>query len=362
MTDHIPEVDGRRRRRGSDPKERAERPGQSRPANQPAPRPVVEPSPQTDYVEDLLGQAPAPSQSQQPRPTGSSGSGLGGALGGLGGLLGGMTGSSGSGGASSPGSGLFGGQSPTGAPGQAAPRRGCGSIIFLIILMVFLFFLWRSCSKGAGDLPSSGLNQPPIEQSQSTKPPQATQFPQTQATQAIINPADPTRKAKWLVMAYIDADDKALERDLMFDLNEMELIGSTEEVVIVAQVDRYAGGYSGDGDWSGTRRYLILQDDNLNVTGSHLIQDLGELNMGDAKTLVDFVSWAAQQFPAERHMLLMSDHGMGCQVAGATLHRLAAWFPMHRWHGQCKTPSFCLMNLKPRLPKFNAQPPSINLT
>lgn len=76
MTDHIPEVDGRRRRRGSDPKERAERPGQSRPANQPAPRPVVEPSPQTDYVEDLLGQAPAPSQSQQPRPSSSSGSGL----------------------------------------------------------------------------------------------------------------------------------------------------------------------------------------------------------------------------------------------------------------------------------------------
>ena len=311
MTDHIPEVDGRRRRRGSDPKERAERPGQSRPPSQPAPRPVVEPTPQTDYVEDLLGQAPAPSQSQQPRPTGSGGSGLGGALGGLGGLLGGLTGGSGSGGTSSSGSGLFGGQSPTGTPGQTAPRKGCGSIIFLIILMVFLFFLWRSCSKGAGDLPSSGLNQPPIEQSQSTKPQQATQVPQTQPTQAIINPADPSRKAKWLVMAYIDADDKALERDLMFDLNEMEMIGSTEEVVIVAQVDRYAGGYSGDGDWSGTRRYLVLQDDNLNVTGSHLIQDLGELNMGDAQTLVDFVTWAAEQFPAERHMLLMSDHGMG---------------------------------------------------
>ena len=319
MTDHIPEVDGRRRRRGSDPKERAERPGEAKPT----PPSQPEPRPQTDFVGEVFDQAPPQGQSSYQSPQqGQSGSpqssdGLGGALGGLGGLLGGLA--SGSGGSSSPNQSPFGGTASGGVPGQAAPRRGCGSIIFLIILMIVLFFLWRSCSKGIGGLPGTDLNQPPISEAQPTLPlpiatnalEQAPQVPQTQATQPAINIDNLGKKAKWLVMAYIDADDKALERDLMFDLNEMELIGSTEDVVIVAQVDRYDGGYSGDGNWSTTRRYLVLQDDDLNVTGSQLIQDLGELNMGEGQTLVDFVTWAANQFPAERHMLLMSDHGMG---------------------------------------------------
>lgn len=313
MTDQIPEVDGRRRRRGSDPKERAERPGEAKPTPQVPPQP----QPPTDFVQEAFDQAPPQGQSsyQSPQqgPSQSSG-GLGGALGGLGGLLGGLA--SGGDGSSSPNQSPFGGSATGGVPGQAAPRRGCGSIIFLIILMIVLFFLWRSCSRGLGGLPNMGPNDSPISQSQPTSLPQIqpqlpTQVPQDKPTQAPYVPSNPNQKAKWLVMAYIDADDKALERDLMFDLNEMELIGSNEDVIIVAQVDRYEGGYSGDGNWSTTRRYLIQQDNNLNEIDSQLIQDLGELNMGEGQTLVDFVTWAANTYPAERHMLLMSDHGMG---------------------------------------------------
>ena len=305
MTDNIPEVDGRRRRRGSAPKERARVPGQGRPTGQPTQQSSTQPKPQSDLVEDLLNQVPQGNQSQQPRPGGSSGSGMGNVVGGLAGLGGLLSGLTGSGGSSA-------GPSATGTSGtpsgQATSRRGCGSIIFLIILLVVLFFLWRSCSRAKTELPASDINQAPGELVQTTRP---SQPEQPQATQAIINQGDPSQKAKWLVMAYIDADDKALEQDLMFDFNEMELIGSTEEVIIVAQVDRYDGGYSGDGNWTTARRYLVLQDDDLKKTGSELIQDLGEVNMGDPRTLVDFVSWAANQFPAERYMLLMSDHGMG---------------------------------------------------
>ncbi len=116
---------------------------------------------------------------------------------------------------------------------------------------------------------------------------------------------------KWLVMMYQDADDQALERDIMMDLNEMEMIGSTDQVMIVSQVDRFRGGYSGDGNWDSTRRYLVTYDDDLNNIGSELIMDLGEKNMGDANTLADFLVWAIQSFPADKHVLIMSDHGMG---------------------------------------------------
>jgi Clostripain family. len=112
-------------------------------------------------------------------------------------------------------------------------------------------------------------------------------------------------------MMYQDADDQALERDIMMDLNEMEMIGSTDQVMIISQVDRFRGGYSGDGNWDSTRRYLVTYDDDLNNLGSELLMDLGEKNMGDANTLSDFLTWAIQSFPADKHVLIMSDHGMG---------------------------------------------------
>lgn len=115
----------------------------------------------------------------------------------------------------------------------------------------------------------------------------------------------------WLVMLYQDADDRILEQDIYLDLNEAERVGSSDRVQIVAQVDRYQGGYSGDGNWTGTRRYYITPDPTLNELDSQLIEDLGEVNMADGDTLVDFVTWAMETFPADKQVLIMSDHGMG---------------------------------------------------
>ena len=39
--------------------------------------------------------------------------------------------------------------------------------------------------------------------------------------------------------------------------------------------------------------------------------DLGEANMADGQTLVDFVTWAIQTYPADKYVLILSDHGMG---------------------------------------------------
>ena len=55
---------------------------------------------------------------------------------------------------------------------------------------------------------------------------------------------------RWLVMLYQDADDKVLEQDIYVDLNEAERANST--VRVVSQIDRFQGGYRGDGDWTDT--------------------------------------------------------------------------------------------------------------
>lgn len=115
----------------------------------------------------------------------------------------------------------------------------------------------------------------------------------------------------WLIMLYQNADDEVLEFDITFDVNTAEKVGSIDEVAIVAQLDRYTGSYDGDGDWSGSRRYYLTPDGNIDVINSSIANDLGEVDSGDVNTLVDFVLWAMETYPANHYMLVMSDHGAG---------------------------------------------------
>lgn len=282
MSDNIPEVNAQRRRKGSQPTGQASRPIR----RQTPPRP-------TSSGSGGIGMTPSGGSSSSgsfsggstPSGGGSYGSGGLGGLGGLGSLLGGL------------------------GSGTSGKRGGCGSIVGIIILLLVVFFLFRMCSGGSSLLPQIDQNEPVVSQ-----PTQDTSYVQPVSPTATRWPtALPSNNSgkTWLVMLYQNADDNALERDIMIDLNEAEMIGSTDQVMIVSQMDRFRGGYSGDGDWSSTRRYLVTYDNDLNRIGSDLIADIGEVNMGEASTLVDFVSWAASTYPADNYMLVMSDHGMG---------------------------------------------------
>ncbi|MBK9234115.1 MAG: hypothetical protein IPO15_25565 [Anaerolineae bacterium] len=135
----------------------------------------------------------------------------------------------------------------------------------------------------------------------------------------VVGPSNPVSKpptersaeAEWLIMLYVDADDNILERDMMVDLNEVERVGSSDQVHIVAQVDRYKGAFSGMGNWTSTKRFYITKDDDLGKLNSPELADLGELNMADGQTLSDFITWALVNYPARKHALILSDHGSG---------------------------------------------------
>lgn len=114
----------------------------------------------------------------------------------------------------------------------------------------------------------------------------------------------------WTIMLYQDADDKVLEQDIYIDFNEAERVGSSDRVNIVAQLDRYVGGFRGDGDWTDTRRYHLQRDNSLDAISSPF-QSIGEVDMSNPQVLFDFVTWAIQNYPADKYVLIMSDHGMG---------------------------------------------------
>jgi hypothetical protein len=180
--------------------------------------------------------------------------------------------------------------------------------LWLIILLVVGFFAIQLLSPGGGDESGSegepgGAGPAALATRTSptaTRPPVVIQPPPASAGQA-----------DWLVMLYQDADDKILEQDIYVDLNEVERVGSTDRVQIVTQIDRFRAGFEGDGDWTSARRYYVTQDDDLQRVNSQLVAELDEVNMSDGKTLVDFVTWAVEAFPAEKYLLVLSDHGLG---------------------------------------------------
>ena len=133
----------------------------------------------------------------------------------------------------------------------------------------------------------------------------STEIPATQL------PDNTSGLPEWTVIVYSAADDEVLEENMWFDINEMEVVGSNSQLNIVVQIDRYAGAFAGDGDWTDTRRYLITQDSDLNSISSPVVESIGEVDTGDSQTLVDFVTWAIQNYPAKRYALVMSDHGGG---------------------------------------------------
>jgi len=190
-----------------------------------------------------------------------------------------------------------------GMPTRGGQIGGCGTVVVLLLIIgYFLLSGGQDIDLGTpsdqsnppADSGYQQVQQPPLPASNFTPPAPATSGGQT-----------------WTIMLYQDADDGVLEQDIYLDLNEAERVGSSDNVRIVAQMDRYRAGYQGDGDWTSARRYYVTQDNDLNHIGSRMVQDLGEVDMSDGQTLVDFVQWAAQNFPADHYVLILSDHGMG---------------------------------------------------
>ncbi len=170
--------------------------------------------------------------------------------------------------------------------------------------------------------------------------------------------------ANWTIMHYTNVDNN-LESAGFNDYYEMQNVGSGYGVNIVAQLDRAEGFDSRFGDWTDTRRFLIeyvpplaeatieekraavvdylvalgagdidtltaqaantsddvfesiYEENNLGVTFEQTpVQELGEVDMGDPQSLVDFIEWSVLNYPAEHYMLVIGSHGGGWRGIG----------------------------------------------
>lgn len=114
-------------------------------------------------------------------------------------------------------------------------------------------------------------------------------------------------QAEWTFLVYMGADNN-LESAGITDFLEMADVGSDANVKIVALFDRHLGWQTGFDDWTDTRRGVINNGDEPDTTWG---TSIGEANMGDPQTLVDFVEWGMQTYPASRYAVVLWDHGSG---------------------------------------------------
>jgi len=112
----------------------------------------------------------------------------------------------------------------------------------------------------------------------------------------------------WTFMVYMDADND-LEYAGINDFLEMAMVGTNSNLNIVVQLDRIIGFSSSYGDWTDTKRFHITY--GMTPTPSNATEDLGEINMGNPQSLIDFLQWGISTYPSEHYALILWDHGLG---------------------------------------------------
>ncbi|MFX0197923.1 MAG: clostripain-related cysteine peptidase [Candidatus Hodarchaeota archaeon] len=113
----------------------------------------------------------------------------------------------------------------------------------------------------------------------------------------------------WSVLVYLDGDNY-LEEYAFLHLNEMELVGSTDDVNIIVYVDFKNGSYA---PFAEAKCFNITFDDSLDQIGSvELTTDLPqEPNMGDWRTLSEFLNFGQTIAPADNYLLIIYNRGLG---------------------------------------------------
>lgn len=111
-------------------------------------------------------------------------------------------------------------------------------------------------------------------------------------------------------MVFINGDNN-LDEYAFMDFNELELIGSDENINILVQYDRFEA--NSQANWSSAKRFYVTTDYDIDTINSTEITDLGEVDSGDYHTVVDFVNWGKTSYPADNYALIIWDHGSGWQ-------------------------------------------------
>lgn len=119
--------------------------------------------------------------------------------------------------------------------------------------------------------------------------------------------------SKWTVMVFMNAANDLFSYSDQ-DVNEMEQVADNPDVRFVVQWKQSKDKWPSS-SFDGVRRVLV-KPDNTGIVVSDVIQNNLQkngqhLDMGDPQTLNDFIKWTKQNYPAQRYVLILWNHGNG---------------------------------------------------
>jgi hypothetical protein len=118
---------------------------------------------------------------------------------------------------------------------------------------------------------------------------------------SIANASDGAAK-DWTFLVFMNGNN-SLDQFTTTNLNQMEKVGSTDNVNVVVQWASMSA--------KTTERLLVQKIDESGTVTSPVIQNMGQVDMGDYNTLVDFVKWGVANYPAQHYFIDVWDHGSG---------------------------------------------------
>lgn len=111
---------------------------------------------------------------------------------------------------------------------------------------------------------------------------------------------------KWTFLIYLNGKN-SLDMYGEANIKAMEQVGSNDQVNVVVEWGSYIT--------TKTLRLLIQKSTNPSYVTSPILEDLGAVDMGDYKTLEDFIQWGVKNFPAEHYFIDVWNHGGGWHLS-----------------------------------------------
>jgi len=127
---------------------------------------------------------------------------------------------------------------------------------------------------------------------------------------------------KWTVIALLNGKNN-LSDAAEADINEMEAVGSTAEIDVVVEAGTMRAA-AGKPPVYGVKRYHVKKDSDAAKITSEAVMTLKNADMGSWQHLAEFITWAKTNYPAERYVVVVWNHGSGWKSFGKPLVQLAA--------------------------------------
>ncbi len=104
------------------------------------------------------------------------------------------------------------------------------------------------------------------------------------------------------MLVYLNGNNN-LDQFGAFNIIQMQKAGSTDHLNVVVQWASQAA--------EDTKRLLVVKDTAATTVTSPTVQDLPVVDMGKKETLLDFITWGVQTYPADHYFVVVWDHGAG---------------------------------------------------